>query len=719
MKVFFPEVIWLIIFFISSVSVFAQTSLPDTLWAFRINEEIEVDGDLDEDVWEQAQSVSNFTQRELNEGQPATENTEVIILYNESHLYIGISAYDSEPELITAKESKRDFSWSSDDNFEILLGPYNDNRSGYLFVINPNGAMADVQISDEGSGFNLDWNGVWQAEVEVDEDGWFAEIEIPFSTLKFPEVKEQVWALNMERNIRRKNEQVLWQGWSRDFDLEKISQAGRLAGLKNIAGAKDWEFKPFVNVGSEKVKGEKAKAKYKFGGDINYQISPKMKLNFTVNTDFSQVESDREEINLTRFDLEYPEKREFFLEGKDLFDFSLGNDAKVFYSRRIGLHQRKEVPIICGLRLVGKADDTNIGVLSIQSAKKDSLPTANYSVLRLKQDVFEQSNIGFILTSRKDTDSYNYVYGFDANYSTSEFLDDKNLEMGAAVSQSFGTGQSGKDNLGYKAFISCPNDLVEFNLYTFTVKKNFNPGVGFLRRKDYRLYFTELQLNPRPDFLPFIKNLELVPFEMEYYFTDHIHKLESVNMEFRPLGFELKSGDKFEFNIQRFFERLDKPFEIVDDVFIPSNEYWFTRYEIQLESFSGRRIFSNSQYSWGNFYTGQRRELEFSLGWNLHKKLNVSADWDRNEIKLNQNKFTTDELGGRIEYAFNPMLYTSFFGQWNNEDDEVILNFRLNWLPAAGSYFYFVVNQEYSTANSKISLQNTTIISKLIWRFAM
>ena len=190
-------------------------------------------------------------------------------------------------------------------------------------------------------------------------------------------------------------------------------------------------------------------------------------------------------------------------------------------------------------------------------------------------------------------------------------------------------------------------------------------------------------------------------------------------MEFRPLGAEFKSGDKSEFNIQRFFDRLDEDFEIIDDVEIPAADYWFTRYEIGLESFEGRHIFTESQFSWGDFYTGKRRELEVVLGWNLSRKLNISADWEHNIISLDSEKFTTDELGSRVEYAFNPNLYASLFGQWNNEDDEVILNYRINWLPAPGSYFYFVVNQEISTENNSIQLLNTTVITKLIWRFSL
>lgn len=694
-------------------------SYPDSLRAVRIHEDIEVDGDLEESAWETHERIVQFTQRELEEGQPATERTEVVVLYDDAGLYIGVWAFDSEPEKIIAKESKRDFNWRSEDNFEIILGPFNDNRNGYLFVVNPNGAMADVLVTDEGGGFNKDWNGVWEAAVEIDEDGWFIEMEIPFSTLKFPDSDEQVWALNMERNIRRKNEQVLWQGWSRDYDLETLSQAGRLVGLKSIQSTNRWEFKPYLNVGVEKEIDESPVDKIKFGGDINFTITPKMKLNVTLNTDFSQVEADREEINLTRFSLFYPEKREFFLEGKNLFEFGLGEGAHLFYSRRIGLYERKEVPIIGGARLVGKTGNTHIGLMSIQSAESGDLSSNNFSVIRLKQEVLGQSNVGLIVTSKNGGDEQNLVYGVDANFITSKFLGDKNLAMGLAISQSFDRDQTNNDNLGYRAYLRYPNDFAEFVIYTTKIEKNYNPEIGFLRRKDYQLVYSELEVSPRPKILPFIKNFVFVPFEVQYYYSNHNRELESVKMEFRPMGFELKSGDEFEFNIQRYYDRLDEDFEIIDDVDIPASEYWFTRYELGLESFEGRSLFGEMQYSWGEFYSGTRRETEMQLGYNISRKMKLSLDWEHNVIQLDDELFSTDEIGGWFEYGFNPNLNASLFGQWNDEDDEVILNYRLNWIPNAGSYFYFVVNQELSTEGGSMKLLNTTIIAKLIWRFSM
>jgi len=237
----------------------AQISSPDTIKAGRLKSIIRVDGILDESDWGIAQGIGNFTQRELNEGKPASEETRVAVLYNQYTLYIGLWAYDSQPDRIVATEMKRDFFWESDDNFKVIISPFDDKRNGYLFIINPNGAYADILITDEGEGFNQDWNGVWNIKAEVTVEGWFAEIEIPFSTFKFPDREDQIWGINMERNIRRKNEQVLWQGWSRDHVLEQLSQAGKLVGLNNIAGKIQWEIKPFITGGFEKQEDESIK----------------------------------------------------------------------------------------------------------------------------------------------------------------------------------------------------------------------------------------------------------------------------------------------------------------------------------------------------------------------------------------------------------------------------------------------------------------------------
>ena len=698
----------------------SQVSPPSNIEAAFIDEAIKLDGDLSEPAWLNANRISNFTQRELIEGEPVTEKTEVAIVYSKNELYLGIWCYDNEPDKIVSKEMSRDFDWGVDDNFEVIISPFNDNRNGYLFVTNPNGALADVWVGDEGKDFNIDWNGVWDVAVERNDQGWFAEMVIPFSTLKFRKDSAQVWAINFERNIRRKKEQVMWQGWSRLYELELISKAGKLTGLENIEQKTKIELKPYLLGGFEFAENNGKTGK--IGGEINFDITPTLKLNFTVNTDFAQVESDRKQINLSRFSIRYPEKRQFFLEGKNYYDLDVGKTS-LFYSRRIGIDQHSEVPIIGGMRFFGKLDKTNIGVMSLQTYARDSIPTTNYSVLKVSQDIFKQSSIGFITTQKYSEKGYNGVYGANFTYSTSELFGDKNLRVGGSFAASdtklFGENETrNEDNLSYDLFLMYHNDVIEYDLGYTTIEKGFNPEMGFSNRGNYQEFTTELQFNPRFEKLSSFRNLILKPIDISYYINNETKQTESIFYEWRPFGFVTKSGEFAEFNIQHRYDAPTTDFELIDSIFIPAGEYWDNRVEIQFESFPGRRISAEVRASAGEFYTGKRQGYELSVRLNLNRHLNMGLDWQRNFIQLPEKSLITDELGGRIEYAFNPKLNTSIFAQWNNEDDVVLVNYRINWIPKIGSFFYFVINQAYDT-NSGLKLERTTVLGKLIWRFAI
>ncbi len=715
-----PKIVFILILLVNN-SIFSQQSNPNTLLATYIDEQIKLDGKLNELCWSNASVVENFTQREQNEGTPATEKTRIAVVFNATNIYFGIWCFDSEADKISAQQMARDFNWRSDDNIEIMISPFNDNRNGYLFVTNPNGAMADVLVGDEGKNWNKDWNTVWDVAVEKNQQGWFAEIVIPFSSLKFKKESTQIWGINFERNIRRKKEQVLWQGWSRLYDVEKISQGGKLIGINNIKQGTKIELMPYVLAGFE-FSNEQNKTKQKIGGEINFDITPTLKLNFTTNTDFAQVESDRKQINLSRFSLYYPEKRQFFLEGINYYNMNIGRE-ELFYSRKIGIDQNQEIPIIGGVRLFGKLNKTNLGAMSIQTYAKDSIPTTNYSIIRVKQDIFKQSNIGLILTQKYSKNGYNRVYGTDFTYSTTELFRNKNLIVGGAIGASetkiFDENDTKNgNNLSYNVFLSYPNDVVEYDLGFTTVQTDFNPEMGFTRRKNYQMLYTELQFNPRFKKFPFFRNLIFKPIDVNYYINDETKEMESVFYEWRPLGFVMKSGEFFELNIQHLYDKPDADFELIDDIYIPAGSYWDNRYEVQFSTFRGRKIAASGSISTGDFYTGERQEYEFYTFFNLNKHINLSVDWQRNYIQLPQQSFTTDELGARIDYAFNPKLQTSMFAQWNNENENILLNYRINWIPKVGSYFYFVINQELAT-ETKIKLERTTILGKLIWRFAL
>ncbi len=700
----------------------AQVSEPNVIHALFCADPIKLDGALNEPIWQKAEHISNFTQRELNEGEPVTERTEVAILYDQKYLYIGVWCFDSEPDKLIAKRMKRDFDYDTEDNFEIILDTYHDRRNGYLFITNPNGARFDALVQDNGDQFNESWDGVWNVKTRVTDEGWFAEFKIPFSTLKFSTAEEQVWGINFERNIRRKREQVLWQGWSRDSELEQVARAGTLVGIKGISSVRLVELKPYGIAGLEHIAGEDNSRVLNFGGDLNYLITPTLKLNITANTDFAQVESDRLQVNLTRFSLYYPEKREFFLEGRNYFRFSLGHSIQPFYSRRIGLApDRSKIPILGGVRLLGKVGKNTIGGMSIQTAQKDSIPTTNYTVVSWKRDIFEQSSIGLIGVNKLQSGRQNAVYGADFRYATSHFLGDKNFAIGGAFAQSYTSDRSNKTGVAHRIFLDFPNDFIDFSSIWDRVEAGFNPETGYLRRDEgnYQMIMMDLRVKPRPRFLPFIQKLVFKPFDFNYYFDDQTHQLQTLWSEFRPLGFTTKSGEFFEGNIQRRAERLTEPFEIHEGIVIPKGEYWFTRYELQFATFEGRPLRGFLFYQWGDYYNGKRTEWFLRSTYQMNKHVSVSADFTQNLIDLPAGSFTVNEFGGRLDFALNPDLFGSLFGQWNNEEKIVLLNFRINWIPTPGTNFYFVIDQGLDTSGKHWKGTNTTILTKLIWRFEL
>jgi hypothetical protein len=704
---------------LSVISSTAQRSEPDTLYALYTEEKINFDGELTENFWQEAMKISNFTQREQNTGEPATEKTNVAIVFATNTLYIGFWGFDDEPDKLVAQKMKRDFRWGTDDNFEIIISTFNDNRNGYLFVINPNGARADVLISNEGEGFNKSWNGIWDVKTTVTEEGWFAEIQIPFSTLKFKKGDDLIWGINFERNIRRKNEQVLWQGWSRIYEIEKISQAGKLVGLHDIKAKSKIELLPYVAGGVEKLEDEDVDGRFKVGGDVNIDLTPTVRLNLTANTDFAQVESDRARINFSRFSLFFPEKRQFFLGAKNLFEMNMIGRNRIFYSRRIGIQDDLFIPIIVGARVFGKQNKTSIGLMSIQTAEKDSIKTTNYSVARIRQDVGSQSSVGGIFTSKVLNGRQNFVYGADFNYSTSKLFHDKNLIINGSFAQSQTSDSINIRNSSYSVVLSYPNDIVEYNLAVVGIQENFNPEMGFLRRHNYRMYYTELQFNPRPKFWPFFRNLNLKPLDINYYVNERTNQLESIFYELRPFGFVTKSGEVSEINVQWLFDKLNEPFELLDTIVIPVGEYWDQRWEVQFETFQGRKLSGSIYVNWGEFYTGNRTRFSMSLNYSINKHWYLSAEWGRNFLYFDNIDFITDEIGGRLAYAYNPKLNTSLFGQWNSEDDEILINYRINWIPKIGSDLYFVVNSVVETAGENIRFTETTVLAKFIWRFAL
>ena len=696
---------------------YAQHSAPDTLNVIHINEKIIFDGKLSEAVWQTNSAINNFTQRELEFGKPATEQTKVAIIYDDLALYIGVWCYQKE-NTIRAKFLQRDFDYGQDDVFGIALSPFNDKRNGYLFIVNPNGARADLLIAGGEEG-NKDWNGVWDAKTSITNEGWFAEIRIPFNSLQFKKDLIHNWGINFERDIRYKNEQDLWQGWTRDCSIFCFVNAGTLTGLKNIGYAKKFELKPYALGGFEKTINQSTSLNGKLGGDLNASVTPTLKLNLTANTDFAQVEADRIAVNLSRFNLYYPEKREFFLEGYQNYQFNLGGSNQIFYTRKIGIENFEPVPIIGGVRLFGKADKNNIGLLNIQTAASGNQPTTNNTIARYKRDIGNQSYIGAILTSKNNSSISNQVAGVAGTYSTSKFLKNKNLVIAGLVSKSFDKGKNLNDAYAWRFYIDYPNDMIDHFIGIGSIQNNYNPDLGFLNRKNYESFTWNVRYNPRWFTKYGIKKLLLKPWEFTMYRTHTTGKLESFNNESRPFGFQTKSGESFEFNLQQRFDRLDYPFELTNTIKIPVGKYWMYRTELQGGTFQGRKFWFFLNYNWGGFYIGKIYIVETSIGFNVNKHLNLRTDYTFNKIKLQQTNLNTNELAQYINYAFTTKLDVTTFVQWNSLDDLLLGNLRLHWIPNIGSDLYVVYNRGYDNLKhfDFMRPQSSADAAKLVWRF--
>ena len=710
---------FVILYFIHFTFLFAQKNASNIIISLPISEKITLDGKLNEPIWNKEKNISNFTQREPNFEEPSSEKTKVAIAYSSSSLFIAVWCYQSSSTKITAKSLQRDFNFEGEDNFRIVISPFNDKRTGYEFVVNPYGARTDLLIT-ANENTSSDWNGVWDAVATITNEGWFVEIQIPFNTLKFKNNTQQIWGINFERNIASKNETDRWQGWSRDLSFENFTSAGKLMGLENISYTEKFEFKPYI-LGDWNLKDDKISyvSSGKIGADLNYNITPTLKLNLTVNTDFAQVESDIIQINLTRFDVYYPEKREFFLEGSGNFDFYLGNRNSVFYSRNIGIENYQSVNVLGGARLFGKIGKSNIGFLSLQTAATDSIPTINNSVFRYKYDVGSQSYIGGIITSKLEDNHQNIVLGVDGNYTISHFLKNKNLVIGASISTSIDDGKLEDNSLAYRVFLDYPNDLIDNYIGISSVQNNFTPELGFLSRTNFESFVWSVRFTPRWFTKLGVRKMVFKPWQYTVYHTQTTHELESYFNESRPFGFILKSGDTFEFNIQHSFDRIDTSFDLSENIAINAGKYYMHAYEFQLNSFQGRKFFAELLYNNGTFYNGNIKKIAILVGLNINKHLNLTGQYENNQIEINSVTDNIEQIISTLSYAFNTKFDISLLSQYNSEEEQLLTNFRVHWIPKIGSDFYFVWNNGYAPIKQADYLKPTINngAAKFIWRF--
>jgi len=680
--------------------------------ALRISGTIHVDGILDEADWNKADVADDFRQYQPDEGAPATERTEVRVLYDQRGLYIGVQCYDSRPDLIVAQKLQRDSGVQDDDAFRMTLDTFHDNRTGFYFATNPNGVQEDGQVRDGDRRPNRDWNGVWQVRARINDKGWTAEFWIPFWTLRFRDAAEQTWGINFQRIIKRKNEEVNWASWSRDNGgFLRLSRAGELVGLAGVKQGTNLQLKPYgISRSTRDFTSQPTLARETAdaGMDLKYSLTPGLTLDLTYNTDFAQVEADVQQVNLTRFSLFFPEKRDFFLEKASLFEFGKrgfrGPEMLLFFSRRIGLEGGREVPILGGGQLTGKVGALNVGALDIVTRETDDIPQAHFSVLRVKRDIFQRSSIGAIFTNRVDRGvGENRAVGVDADvWLTNRFR----TSWFYAQNLTPGTGQRQHAALLRLDYTS---DLFGWFAEQLVIGDGFNPRIGFVPRDNMRRTNVAFRISRQPNGRVFRR---INMFNSVTYITDIHGRLQDRDLAVTFFN-DFDSGDRMRLRFQRSFRRLDQVFELRENLPIPVGDYEFNELDASFDSSPKRRWIARAGVRFGGFYSGRRRRLQMRLGYIVSPHFSFDANYERNRVELPAGDLTTNLTTLRVNVLFNTRLFVNALIQYNSETDRLSSNIRLNFRYSPGSDIFLVVNESRDTASGQYPARDRAVALKL------
>jgi len=671
--------------------------------AVSVNHAPKLDGTLDDPLWLAALPITDFRQREPFEGQPATERTEVRILYTRHSVYFGIHCFDSEPSRIIATELRRDVSQDLDDHIEILIDSNHDRRGAYVFEINPLGTQNDGLIVEErggpdGGDFDRGWDGVWTSEARITLDGWTATIEIPFTTLNFTQSRNIVWGLNLKRFIRRKNEEDLWSAYRRTFGITKVSEAGELGGIQDIGSGRLFTVKPYGLARYDKQTGQDPKFPLTGGVDIKYGISSNLILNLTGNTDFADTEVDLEPFNLTPFKVFIPEKRQFFLENAAVFDFDLGDQDQLFFSRQIGIDPitGQQVPINGGVRLTGTFGRMEIGVMDVDTRSSGPNPYANYAVARLKESLWAGSYIGVMGIDKRSgdvIDSFNQTGGVDSRL---VFFKDWFVDGHMAGTRSSGD-PSGATDVG--ASLSYRSNWLDGFVERRKIGPNFNPEVGFVERTDSNETYGDLTFKVRPQ----IRGVRESQFEGFILHAPDTHDQVSTQEWQGTFRAEFNNGAYTDDDIADVFtQRITTPFHIYKNVFIPNGLYHFTRHQLTYGSAQDRRFTYNFFERFGSYYGGTLNEFRARANYRPTTKFSasVSETWDRFRLPLPNGNFSVVLASLQGNYSFTRFLtFTSLIQMDTSNNQAVSANLRLryNYRPDSDLYIIYNVGTQFAS----------------------
>jgi hypothetical protein len=671
--------------------------------ATRADHPPKMDGTLDDPLWQMAKPISDFRQKEPYEGEPATEKTEVRILYTRHAVYFGIQCFDSEPSKIIATELRRDVSQDLDDHFEILIDSNFNRRGGYVFEINPLGTQSDGLIVEEQEGsqdteFDTGWDGVWVSEARIGETGWTATIEIPFTTLNFTKSKDVAWGLNFKRFIRRKNEEDLWAAYRRTFGITKVSESGELTGITDIGSGRLFIVKPYALAQYDKVTGQNPAFPLTGGVDIKYGIRSNLVLNLTGNTDFSATDVDQEHVNLTPFPIYVPEKRQFFLENAGVFSFPLGDQDQLFFSRQIGIDSvtGQQVPINGGARLTGSVGRTEFGVMDVNTRSSGPNPYANYAVARLKESLWGGSYIGVMGIDKRSGDvqqSFNQTGGVDTRL---VFFKNWLVDGHLAGTQSPGYPSGNSDVGGSLRYRS---NWLEGIFERRKIGPNFNPQVGFVELTNANETYGDLTFKIRPQ-IRGIREMQFEGFILHAPTTQDEVQTQEWQNTFRA---EFHSGAYTDDDIVDVFtQSITTPLHIYKDVFIPIGLYHFTRHQLTYGSAQNRRFTYNFFERFGGYYAGTLNEFRVRVNYRPTTKFSISASetWDRFRLPLPNGNFSIVLASLQGNYSFNRFLTLTSVIQLDTSNTQAVsanVRLRYNYRPDSDLYVIFNEGTQFTS----------------------
>jgi hypothetical protein len=663
-----------------------------------------VDGVLDDPAWQDATILRDFVQRVPYSDQPASDPTEVRLLRDDSFIYVGAYMWQ-DPASLRRNKLRRHDSLPQDDTIEVIFDTFHDHLRGYIFLTNPNGAKHDTQV-DGFKGFNNDWEEVWDVRVTVQPDGWCAEFRIPVRVLRFQPGRD-VWGFNVQRRIQSKQEWDYWSPVPAQYDVSHLGFGGDLSGFGDLRQQRNLQVIPALVPTRLSAEGiSEARYDVEPSLDVKYVLGSNMTLDLTANTDFAQVEADDTQVNLTRFSLFFPEKREFFLESASVFDFGVSGDTQVFFSRRIGIAEGQAVPILGGARLTQKVGRYDIGLMTMQTQDSTQLDSTSYSVARLRRGLYGRSTIGAIFTNADRHGYDNRAFGVD----TSLWLS-SNVQLEGFVAATRGS-DAGPEAAAHRFALEYETDPWGLSFSEKTVGAGFDPGIGYVRRRDIRSFDATGRRRYRPNrswsrYIDIRGNLT--------YLTDtggtlltRIASLEFDNV--RP------SGAGFGFKYVRQFEQLTEDFGIMPGITIPLAPYRFQQGTVDVSSANSRRVSARAAYSWGSFYGGSQQEIEASNTTHFSRHFRTTFQYEYNRVRLPQGNFSTSVARMRVNYSFNPDVSIGGLLQWNSTAREYSANIVLRFIYGRDSNLYLVFNERQVDRITGWALGQRAAIVKLTYR---